>query len=354
MSSKKWVTSLLSIALVTIILFGFMTYYLDPLLQYGKEPGHLSYRTYTEMYCNPGIAKNYDYDTVLVGSSMVENTDVNEIDNLFNCKTIKVPYSGAFMHNHKKILDICFGHNKNIKKVFFSLDEYSLTTEKDKTRYPLPEYLYDDKYINDLSYLINLDIFYIYTIKDVLGTLKHEKQAMMKSGSWIEDESVYCKKNALESINYPIVKKNDKSKTYLLNKLNDNIEYNVMPIIKNNPDTEFVFYMVPYSILYWYQEKQNGLLDTTFYNIKLTLKRLLQYDNVQIHFFQDEKSIITNLDYYKDYTHFKPKINSWMTKEMKAETHLLTLQNYKKRIDDFKSYLNEYDFDSYYIKQSKE
>ena len=351
MNSKKWVITFLSLTLVTIIVFGATTYYFDPLLQYGKEPGRLIYREYSEMYCNPGIAKNYDYDAVLVGSSVVENTDVSEIDRLFDCRTIKVPYSGATAYNHKKILDVCFRYNKSIKKIFYSLDEYTLASEKDKPRYPLPDYLYDDNLINDLSYLLNFDIFYFYTTKDVINTAKNNKQILMRDGSWIEDESIYCKENALASITYPMNKTENKGEKFFAKKLEGNLEYNIIPYIKQNPNNEFVFFSVPYSILFWYQEKQNGTIDSRLYCIEKAIEKLLNYSNVKIYFFQDKGDIITNLDNYKDYTHFKPEINSYMTKEMAKGNCLLTKNNYKACINKFKEYLKNFDYDRFISSQ---
>ena len=64
MSSKNWTVSLLSVTLFIIVLFGMVQFYLDPLLQYGNERGPLTFRTYSEIYSNPGIAKNYDYVVV--------------------------------------------------------------------------------------------------------------------------------------------------------------------------------------------------------------------------------------------------------------------------------------------------
>ena len=168
MTSKKWFIILISLTLVVVIVFGGMTYFLDPLLQYGNERGPLTSRQYTEMYSNPGIAKNYDYNAVFVGSSMVENADVSELDDLFGCKTIKVPYSGASSFNHKHILDVCYDSGHKIDYVFWALDEYALTTDYMTPRYPLPEYLYDDDRTNDPSYLLNLDVFYFYTMKDTI------------------------------------------------------------------------------------------------------------------------------------------------------------------------------------------
>lgn len=350
MSSKKWVISLLSITLLVVIAFGAVEFYLDPLLQYGNERGPLTYREYAEIYANPGIAKNYDYNAVLLGSSMVENTDVSEIDQLFGCKTIKVPYSGASSYNHKVILDVCYSSGHKIEKVFWSLDEYALTTDKDTPRYPLPDYLYDGNKFNDLSYLLNLDISYFYTLKDLVGTIKHQHQPLMKDGSWIKDESVYCKENALGSISYPMEQKESAGELLNQKNLTENLQQNILPFIEAHPETEFNFYMVPYSILYWYQQKQNGTLEAEIYDAKTAVGEILKYDNVKVYFFQDEKEIITNFELYKDYTHFKPEINSWMSKEMKSGSHLLTRDDYEAVLNLFFDYLMKFDYDSVYKK----
>ena len=353
MNSKKWTLTLLCLTLSTVIIFGAITYFLDPLLQYGSDRRPLTYREYSEIYCNPGIAKNYKYNSVFLGSSMVQNADVSELDSLFGCKSAKLPYSGGSSYNHKHILDICYNSGNKIDKVFWALDEYAFTTDKDTPRYPLPEYLYDDNFTNDLSYLLNLDIFYFYTIKDLVGTLQKKNEILMKDGSWIENNSVYNKENALASISYPMDAKNSVANDYYAQSMRDNLKYNVLPFVINHPNTEFYFYMVPYSISYWYMCKQNGKLDAEFQIIRTVTEELLKYDNVNFYFFQDEKDIITNLDNYKDYTHFKPAINSYMSNQMRADKNKLTIDNYQQCIDCFYEYIMEFDYDSFYKDQYK-
>lgn len=349
--SKYWSITIISVTLITVILFGLATYILDPLVQYRKESGFLTYYHSSEMYSNPGIAKNYNYDSVLVGSSMVENTDVSEIDDLFGFCTIKVPYSGGSSYNHKHILDVCFNSGKKIKNVFWSLDEYALTSDYQTPRYPLPEYLYDFDVTNDLSYLLNLDVFYFYTVKDIYGTLKGQSQLAMRDGSWDEDESVYNKRNMLSSFEIPMNQKENKGEKLFEKNLYENLEYNIIPMIKNHSDTTFRFYMVPYSIAFWYIEKSDGRLDAHFYDVRKALGEILQYKNVEVYFFQNEKEIITNLDNYRDYSHYSPKINSYMSKEMKKGTHRLYKDNYEKVVNEFYDYLVEFDYDSFFAEQ---
>lgn len=352
MTSKKWFVILLSLTLVFVIVFGGLTFYLDPLLQYGKEPGNLTFRVYNEIYSNPGIAKNYDYNAVLVGSSMVENTNVSELDGLFRCKTIKVPYSGGSSFNHKTILDVCFGSGNQIDYVFWALDEYALTTDYMTPRYPLPDYLYDYDKTNDLSYLLNLDVFYYYSTKDMINTIKGNKQIMMRDSKGISTEGVYCKENALASFTYPMEAEENKGELYYAENLRNNLDYNILSVVDAHPETTFVFYMVPYSISYWYMEKQKGLIDADFYNVRTALGEILSRDNTEVHFFQNEEDIITNLDNYKDYTHFKPEINSWMSYEINKKSHFLNRKDYEDTMNQFYKYVSQFDYDGFYQKQT--
>lgn len=348
MSSKKWLFALISITMAVVVLFGALQFCLDPLLQYGGERGPLTYRYYDELYGNPGIAKNYTYNAVLLGPSTAENTDINELNGLFDCSAIKVTYAGGTAYNHKKILDICYDSGNPVDKVFWALDENSLMKDVSSSRWPLPEYLYDKNLINDVSYLLNLDIFYHYTLFDVKQMLGGKNDTMMMEGTWGDDERIYCKENALSSVSYPKTQRESKGETYYETNLMDNLDSNVLSFIAAHPETEFRFFMVPYSILYWYLAKSDGTLAARLYNDRVALGKILEYDNVKVHFFQDDETIITNLDLYKDYTHYKPAINSWMLQEMKNGTHLLTKETYNQTLDRFYDYLQAFDYDALY------
>ena len=103
-----------------------------------------------------------------------------------------------------------------------------------------------------------------------------------------------------------------------------------------------------YSILYWYQQKQNGTLEAEIFNAKTAVGEILKHSNAKVHFFQNEERIITNLDLYKDYTHFKPEINSWMSKEMKSGSHALAKEDYTVRFEDFNRFVEEFAYAIFY------
>ena len=343
MTNKRWIICFLVLSLVTLIAFAGIMYVTDPLLRYGGENGIFSYYEYNEMYSNPGIARNYEYDTVLVGTSMIQNTDVQECNELLGCDMVRLPYSGGTCYNMKTILDVCFQSDNAIKTVYWELDEFQLFSDHDMPRYPLPEYLYREDHWQDISYLLNLDIFYHYTLNNVLGTFRGEHQPAAREGETFSGD--FSKAGVLASYTRPAVSGVQAPVTAYRDKVAQNLKKNIIPLVEENPETEFVFFMVPFSILYWDKEVRQGTFDATIDGLEYAIEHLMTYENVRIYFYHDQWDIVTNLDNYKDYSHYGNWINSWMTQAMAAGEGHLTAENYKQVLDEMRTYIDAFEFD---------
>lgn len=62
----------------------------------------------TQNYSNAGIAKNYEYDSVVIGSSMTENFTPSQLDRLFGGQFVKLPINGGSPFNHKQMNGLRF------------------------------------------------------------------------------------------------------------------------------------------------------------------------------------------------------------------------------------------------------
>lgn len=344
MTNKRWISCFLVLSLVTAAAFAGVMYVTDPLIRYGRENGIFTYYEYTEMYCNPGIARNYEYDTVLVGTSMIQNTDVRECSELLDCDMVRLPYSGGTSYNMKTILDVCFASGNTIKTVYWELDEFQLFSAHDAPRYPLPEYLYREDHWGDISYLLNLDIFYHYTLNNVLGTLRGQQQLVAREGETFSGD--FSKAGALSSYARPEISDRQADAEAYRKKADLNLEHNIIPLLEQNPDTEFVFFMVPFSMLYWDNEVRQGTFDAAMDGVEHTIGRLLEHDNVRIYFYHDEWEIASDLNNYKDFSHYGKWINSWMTQAMAADEGRLMAENYEVVLDGMRAYVHGYDFDA--------
>ena len=103
--------------------------------------------------------------------------------------------------------------------------------------------------------------------------------------------------------------------------------------VEAHPDTTFKFFFSPYSMLWWDNAYRNGERDSVIYNEKQAVKTLLQYPNVEIYFYQDDREIITNLDHYMDMIHFSKDINYVVYDKLAKGEERLTMDNYEERFD---------------------
>lgn len=330
---------------LSLMVFSVTMYWMDPLLHYGKENDALTYYEYGEMYSNPGIAKHYTYDAVMVGTSMIENTDVDICDELLGCNMVRLPYSGGTTYNMKTILDVCFASGNNIKSVYWELDEFQLFGSATEPRYPLPEYLYRMDHMQDLSYLLNLDIFYHYGMNNILGTLQGEKQSAERRGETLTGS--FSAESALDSYSRPEQATNIRSffHSSLPEQIDANIS-NMTGLIQSHPETEFVFFMPPFSVLYWDAEIRNGTFESTMDGVEYALAHLLEYENVQIYFYQGEEDIITDLDNYKDYSHYGPWINDLITQYISEGYNQAMPENLQQLIDAMKDTVYHFDYET--------
>lgn len=348
MTSKKWFILFISITFVFLTAFACVMYWLDPLFHYGHNFSPLTYYEFEDLYSNPGIAMHYEYDTVLVGTSMIENTLVAECNEAFDCDMIRLSYSGGTTCNFKSILDVCFNSGNNIKTVYWELNDYQLRTPYNKPRFPIPEYLYSYDHTKDLSYLLNLDIFYKFAISNLRATADGAIQPPAPYGETFGGD--FSKEGALRTYDRPNQAAAFLDQDAYLESAKLNLEHNILPLIQANPDTEFVFFFVPFSMLYWDNEIRAGTLDATLASMEYAIETLLTQENVRVYFYADHWDIATNLDNYKDYSHYGIWINSHITQLIAAGEDRMTPENYSSVLADMKQFLYSYDYEPIFQK----
>lgn len=344
MSYKKWVCLFLASVMVLLCGFGSITYAADPLLQFRYSDYIMEFED-MEIYTNPGMAKNGVYDTVLVGTSMVENTNVQECNQLYGCDMVRLSYSGGYAYNMKRILDVCFDSDNQIERVFWGLDVFQLINAYHQPRYPLPEYLYQNGLVNKLSYLLNLDVLYNFSIPYIKNLNTQNVQSTEEPESQKERSTLYNRENALASYDRPQDIQESASENLYMENVVLNMEHNIKPLLRENPQTEFVFFFVPYSMLYWDREVRRGTLDAYMYALEYAISQLFEYENVEIYFFHDQWETAEDLENYKDYSHYGAWINSAIMRDIAGGYNRLGKENYKQRLDDMKQYLYSYPFD---------
>ena len=70
-----------------------------------------------------GIINNYEFDSIILGTSMLENTSAKEAGEKLGGKFMNISLSGSNFYERSFVLEYAL-RKKEIKKIIYSLDEY--------------------------------------------------------------------------------------------------------------------------------------------------------------------------------------------------------------------------------------
>jgi len=349
MVNRKWLISTISVIVILILAVAGVTIYIDPFFHYHKPLDEFSYPMKSERYINDGITRNFEYDALITGSSLVENFKTSEMDSLFGVNSIKIPYPGA---TYKEIGDAVARsceYNKDIKYVVRGLDYMKLVADKDSMRYDsYPDYLYDNNIINDVHYVLNKEILFDYTLeaKYVFENKAHKELNFDEYANTME-YSEFGKEAILKT--YERAVKSDEEHLFTEEdekELEESICQNILANALDNPDVEFYLFFPPYSIYYWDSINQEGRINKMLDTEKRAIEMMLQVDNIRLFSFFDEFEMICDTDNYKDMLHYHEDINSYILYCMKNGEHELTIDNYEAYCESIREFYASYDYDS--------
>ena len=346
MTGKKWFGwMLLAVAgLMTITIA--VTVYVDPYFHYHAPNSAISYRLYEERYINDGIGRNFSFDAVITGTSMVQNFKTSEMNDLFGVDSVKMPFSGAAYKEVSENLRRTLQRKPDVKAVLWCLDYNGLMREYDAVEYDgLPEYLYDDIIINDVSYWFNKTILYRGTFQNVLRTLKREPADTM------DEYSIWQYETGLEHIllSYEpedeVADQRTAMNDWEIATLKETIEKNVLAVTRAFPDTTFYIYFPPYSIIYWDEEYRKGTILPQIEAERMASELLLNEDNIQLYSFFENTDLICDLSYYNDKFHYSADINSRILQWIAKGDYQITESNLESHINNMESFYTTYPYD---------
>lgn len=319
----------LCIMLFILLLIATVMYLVDPLVQYKHKKIFKTFYS-NERLLNPGLAMNEKYDSILLGSSMTRNFEVNDINKNLKMDIIKLPMMSGTPYDHKVIFDIA-NKNKNLRNVIYGLDLHVFNNNKNKPYIKLEEYLYKKNKFDDYQYLLNGEIIINVLPKVLISNLfkiKKDKLDKNIAYSWGKNDYSFSKKEVLK--HYP--------SKILLKKINydlmiENYNENLKKIITKNSKIKFYIFFPPYSILNFKLWEEEGILDDILKFKSFVSKDLTNYKNVYLFDFQIEMNIIDNLNNYMDLIHYSPEINKWMISKIKNKEYVVDINNYKNNIN---------------------
>ena len=317
-SAKRWALIVLTMCVLALFFCAALVYCVDPFEQY-RESGILPLYD-QESYNNPGIAKSYDYDAVILGTSMVEMSNPSVIDECFGVSSVKLPMRGSYTAQMGWQLSHVLAYKPDLKLAILAVDAYSLVGQPDDDE-EIVEYLWNDDPLDDVNYLFNRDVLLVKIpkmLKNIGKSMQTKRDDMYK---WTD--VTFAAESVFNTVSWRAQEEMTDAE-YRISRSTENIQRHLKAHILAHPDTAFKIYMPPYSVGYWYHFTRGGLSEQQYRSRARVCELLLDCPNVEIYDYSSRIEWITDLDEYFDYSHHSEAISDSVMRAMAAGENRIT------------------------------
>ena len=229
-----------------------------------------------------------------------------------------------------------------MKRVIFGLDPNLLARSPEEEPDQLPSYLYDDDPWNDVHYLLNKDVL-MRSAYTVLKKAAGETQTIQDAFVW-DGNVFFSRELALAGYERPEPSGQTLPPDAFLENCRENLTV-VTGWLEEYPDTDFIFFFSPYSILFWDKMDRLGETDAMLALLEETTETLLRYDNAELQFIMADTDVITDLDNYADHIHVAGRVTYQMAQAMPTGQYRLTAENRAEVLDGLRDFVVHYDYD---------
>ena len=329
---SKWIRRVLVSVCVFLLTLAVAMTLLDPCFHY--HTWKFIPRIYTQPYWQiPGVLQKFEYDSVIVGSSTAQNFDLALFRRELGVNPVKATASACYSHSGRTFAETAIGYNPKLKRIYYGLDLFIFFSPADFDKQPLPDFLYTRTHYKDYCYWWNYDIMFMF-LQDVQRKFPN---LIKRDGQFTNPDIMFAPKYRKDIKTHgriPVVRSIQRNtfrqtaqlpaggRDTAVKCFNDNLETNFIPLVKNNPSVEFVFYFAPSSALNFADAKSCGILDLFLLLRQMIAERLLAFPNVRLYDFQVAPETLS-LDNYKDMTHYVPDLNDKIVKWMRQDKYVV-------------------------------
>ena len=366
--SRILVFSFFGVFIVIFSAFCAVVWYVDPFRLF-HQPFMCKNQVYDDMRYNARwFIKSGDYDSIILGTSMLANTSAKEAAELLGGKFINISIWGSSLEQRAILMNYAL-KKKPIKKIIISLDRGGLVPVNMK----LDNKVSANRF--DFLYTDNSNIFKVYmNIKFIskIFSFKCEEDAnmdmpsswMLKWGdrteqrfggleNWIKtykDKDMQTTMQMLSSAAIMALngyQPQNLLNTYYLEKYQKDLDNNVLKFAKDYPNTEFVLVIPPYFMAY------NSILRFSADGYSALQKELIRYvlnqklSNIKLYAY-DYLDFTYDVRNYMDLGHYSPEINSKILQMLSKKEGELNLSNLDKWWQKYDEAAMNYNFLNFY------
>lgn len=299
-----------------------------------------------------GIINNFAFDSLILGSSVFENSSAREAERCLGGAFANLSIAGSSPYERDIILRYAL-RTKDIKQVLYTLEAVRLDLPLVFSAYALDNwgFLYNGDSWDDLR--IYLSRGYLkYNVLDVLCNSPHPRlRTLDMPNEWGSDPALQERFGGLESwfrVFDPRwnsagflaeareaharmrqgVEAGAAAPPELVGQLHAYLDAHILTTVREHPQTRFHLVLPPYyraKYAFWlYDEAHTWALHVA--TVRYLVAHTRECPNLLIYAF-DDCDFVDDIANFRDMLHFHPRFNSYITRSVAAGRHRLTPEN---------------------------
>lgn len=346
-SPRTWIIGFFIGVLALFLCLSAAAYLVDPFFQFRVKD-----RVYVlnMWFVGGGLIENYDYDTLIIGSSMTQNFNMDVFRERLGVEPLHVGLGNITPEEINELTAAAYDAGK-AETFFLCADMFAFAKDAEESRYP--SYLLKKDLLSRFRYFLSYEVWFRYIPID-LGLMLLDRTGIKLPARFEYNRSVDWVGNwgvLLSPIGEKTVLENYKNGKYRIPEINTEHLYDKMTSRIDEylerfdfKKGEHIFFSPPYSSLFWCNAQNRGYFETYLrakeYFTRAALKRgAVVYD------FQSAQ-FTTDLNLFIDTTHYLPEINDWMVDRFARREYVVTEENYdlfrEELIENTKNFRSEH------------
>jgi hypothetical protein len=241
-AARHWFTAVIGAALAILAAIAAFNAVVDPFQQYGLAVNHPP-RFYVSFhrFIAPGLVKHATYDTLLSGSSIVENTRNSAIARACGGTGLNVAMPALTASEQALIVSTALA-SPPVTRAILILDFNAFAGAPDQRNPlagPLPAYLYDRNPANDLPYVLSWGVL-VRSWRIVAGDTSERFRRDPDAPWWWADERRFGRDEVVKRLDPRDLNAQFKQPARDLAGMQASFRQNLLPLFSAHPATEFV------------------------------------------------------------------------------------------------------------------
>lgn len=327
----------------------------------------------------PGIIRNYiakdtEFDTIVMGGSLSQNFEPKRIVDVLagKKKALNFSFSGA-TPSEQVVVTANALNTGNVNTILWSLGvTWNKGLDTFNNNHHFPDYLYNSNPVDDLNYLYSLSVInrsISYFLKHTwiskyaktyvaYGLPRVSLRRWHTYGAWAPFDEQEMHRMNTRMFSSRVLKQETKrlaaTEKHVILGRRFISDYNDLPkdafsseekvlkdFLENYPNVEFIFFIPPVSAFYYHSANQLDM-EKTIYRAKAVVEIIKDYPNAKVVGFANP-AIISDLRNYKDTVHFGRNIYRYITKKIDRDEGFLTQKNIAQYTDSLIAAIHSFD-----------